>query len=1311
MSCLSWNCRGLGGAATVRSLANLVRIYNPSMVGVMETKADTKRMEYVQKHLGFKFGLSVERRGKSGGLALWWKDSINVVVQSYSDYHIDAIVEEETPFRVTLFYGHPVTNRRAETWNLLRTLRGALDLPWLVFGDFNEVLFGWEVKGRCVRGEWQMKSFRSVIQECGLIDLGFRGSNFTFSNRRKGLFETKARLDRAFANCSWRNLFPNAEVVHEISGMSDHRPIVIRWEGVQSTEKLKLFRFEPMWLKHKDYVDKVREIWGQFMGTDIPLTECLARSATSLREWGKSCFGNVNKKVNALKKKLDLIQQQNRTSEVIEEETKINKEIDDWLYKEELYWKQRSRADWLKEGDRNTRFFHLKASQRWKANRIRKIQKNGGEWITEEEDICREVVCYFKNNIFKSSSGRSQIKLERELSFIPQCISGEMADVLSAPFSELEVQDALFQMYPTKAPGPDGLSALFYQKSWVILKERVTECILNMLNSGQLEENLNRTLITLVPKTKEPKRIEEYRPISLCNVVAKMVTKVLANRLKTVLPHIISDSQSAFVPGRLISDNILAAHELIHFINTRGKQRVGYLSLKLDISKAYDRVEWDYLEAIHRRMGFPDKWTKLIMACVKSVYYTIRVNDRVTEEIWPERGLRQGDPLSPYLFLICTEWFAQKLKQWQGESRLQGIRICRGAPDITHLMFADDSVIFLRASMSNVANLKRILMTYEELSGQKVNLAKSEICFSKNVSADLQGRICAELRVRQVKNFSRYLGLPIAFSHNKTDLFKFIVERVWQKVQGWKEQTLSMAGKETLVKSILQAIPTYAMMCFKLPDSLCKRIIGIISRYWWSNKGGGRCIYWGSYKLLCKAKEVGGLGFRDFVNFNDALLAKQIWRLVTNPDALVSRLIRAKYYKDTDVLQSHLGFRPSFAWRSLWNVKNKISQWISYEGQPQQPVWKGEDCGMFSVKSAYMQLKKQSELSQINQRGEQASLSKTQAFWRRIWRLKAQPKVKVFAWRVFHNFLPSADNLARRHCNVKLECQVCGWRRESTIHTLLHCWWAKAFWGASRIDCSFLDLDFSNPGDWLWFCVSKFSNQELSVILQGARQIWFNRNLVVNGKTALNPFEEAESVVDTVHLSLQTGHRFVVTNLYGDVEWIPPEIGFVKINVDGAWDRETLNAGIGICCRDSSGTILFVEASPVARLSSSFEAEFRSLFRSLELAETKKLRKVIFELDSAEVYNILQGSPMAKGSAAGLLTSCRCMLRRNSCWFLSLIPREANNWADALSRKAKEDEWTWKNHEAIPWCIKQLVLVLSFFLSLLFCCCAQCCLL
>ncbi|KAL9659004.1 hypothetical protein QQ045_028263 [Rhodiola kirilowii] len=363
-------------------------------------------------------------------------------------------------------------------------------------------------------------------------------------------------------------------------------------------------------------------------------------------------------------------------------------------------------------------------------------------------------------------------------------------------------------------------------------------------------------------------------------------------RLKPSLPAIISESQSAFVPGKLIFDNIIAAHELIHYLRTRGSQKICYFALKLDISKAYDRVEWDYLEMMMRKLGFPEKWIRLVMNCVVSVSYVIRVNGMVTEEITPGRGIRQGDPLSPFLFLICTEWLSMKVNEYQKRGKLNGIKICRGAPEVTHLLFADDSLFFLRAKMKNAENLRRILSEYEMLSGQKVNLSKSEIYFGGNVTDDERRRICELLGVRQVSFMSRYLGLPVAFGHNRTELCKYIVERIWKKVQGWKEKSLSIAGKEVLIKAVVQAMPTYAMSCFKIPESLIKRMVSIVSNYWWSNSKVGKGIHWCKFDKLCEEKLEGGLGFRVLSIFNDALLSKQVWRLLTCPESLVARLLK-----------------------------------------------------------------------------------------------------------------------------------------------------------------------------------------------------------------------------------------------------------------------------------------------------------------------------------------------------------------------------------------------------------------------------------
>ncbi|CAM8942715.1 unnamed protein product [Rhodiola kirilowii] len=203
MNTLCWNCRGMGQPRTVRSLAELVRSNKPQVVGLIETKLEGERIIAIRRKLGFEHCLEVDCRGRSGGLAIWWKDDIHLTVRSYSIFHIDCEIEMEEKSRLTLFYGNPITNRRIETWDLLRRLGHQNSLPWLVLGDFNEVLFGWETEGKRIRGEWQMRRFRETMVDCGLYDLGYNGLPFTFSNRRAGSLEMKARLDRAFGNMEW----------------------------------------------------------------------------------------------------------------------------------------------------------------------------------------------------------------------------------------------------------------------------------------------------------------------------------------------------------------------------------------------------------------------------------------------------------------------------------------------------------------------------------------------------------------------------------------------------------------------------------------------------------------------------------------------------------------------------------------------------------------------------------------------------------------------------------------------------------------------------------------------------------------------------------------------------------------------------------------------------------------------------------------------------------------------------------------------------------------------------------------------------
>lgn len=187
---------------------------------------------------------------------------------------------------------------------------------------------------------------------------------------------------------------------------------------------------------------------------------------------------------------------------------------------------------------------------------------------------------------------------------------------------------------------------------------------------------------------ERPEKVTDLRPISLCNVIYKVVSKVLSNRLRQVLPEIITPNQSAFVPGRLISDNILIAYELTHYLLNKREGKLGYAAIKLDMSKAYDRVEWCFLRAMMTKLGFDDRWIKLIMKCVSTVRYQVKVNGELSEVFVPQRGLRQGDPLSPYLFLLCAEAFSALLKKGERDNLLAGVKVCNNAPSISHLLIA-----------------------------------------------------------------------------------------------------------------------------------------------------------------------------------------------------------------------------------------------------------------------------------------------------------------------------------------------------------------------------------------------------------------------------------------------------------------------------------------------------------------------------------------------------------------------------------------------------------------------------------------------
>jgi hypothetical protein len=444
------------------------------------------------------------------------------------------------------------------------------------------------------------------------------------------------------------------------------------------------------------------------------------------------------------------------------------------MEKSDLYWRQRAKTDWLKNGDRNTRYYHACASMHRKKNFISRILNERGQTCTSEEDINTAFTEYFSGLFTASPQG----DLAKCLQHVASRIDGDMNASLLKPFLEEEVQCALFQMAPTKTPGPDGYPAGFFQKNWGTLGGDIYRTILGILNSGSMPNSLNTTHIALIPKIKNPSSVKDFRPISLCNVLYKIISKVLANRLKKFLNHIISPVQSAFIPGRLITDNVVVAYETLHTMHTRLKGKKGFMAVKVDMSKAYDRVEWNFLERVMEKMGFARRWIDLTMMCVRTVSYGVIVNGKVCGSITPQRGLRQGDPISPYLFLLCAEVLSSLLITANEEGTLLGVPSSRRGPSISHLFFADDSLLFCRSTMSQWNSLTRVLRCYEEASGQRLNNSKTSIFFSRNTPQEDKDMIIADAGIPTTQCFDKYLGLPALVGRSRVSAFRSIIDRV-----------------------------------------------------------------------------------------------------------------------------------------------------------------------------------------------------------------------------------------------------------------------------------------------------------------------------------------------------------------------------------------------------------------------------------------------------------------------------------------------------------------------------------------------------
>ena len=391
-------------------------------------------------------------------------------------------------------------------------------------------------------------------------------------------------------------------------------------------------------------------------------------------------------------------------------------------------------------------------------NKIKSIKNSLGEWIIEEDEVQNFILAGYRE-IYEMGQSFSSRDLEIE-NFSYSFLSTEEKEILNKIVTEEEIRRGLWALKPFKAPGADGLHAEFFQIFWADVKNLVCKEIFDIFQTREVPEYLNETHICLIPKCQSPKSLNNYRPISLCNSIYKVVSKIIVARLQPFLDKIISPVQAAFVPGRKGLDNIIIAQELIHSIDKK-KGRMGFMVVKIDLAKAYDRLEWSFIHKVLIAFHFPQSLIELIMSCISTTSMSILFNGGKLTTFKPSRGIRQRDPLSPYLFILCMEYLRHLIEKKCIKKRWILMKASRENIGISHLFFANDLMFFAKVSEKGSEAIKEVLDKFCEDSGQVISYEKSRIYFSPNIPSSLKEKVNDNLSIQATSNLGKYLGFPL----------------------------------------------------------------------------------------------------------------------------------------------------------------------------------------------------------------------------------------------------------------------------------------------------------------------------------------------------------------------------------------------------------------------------------------------------------------------------------------------------------------------------------------------------------------------
>eukprot|EP00253_Pinus_taeda_P022475 PITA_22475 len=847
MKYVSWNCRGLGSRSKEEALKDIVRVYSPEILLIQETKMEDLPLLQTSKVFWKKGqGRAVSARGASGGIATFWNNDMYDFLQEKSSHHwlLTQLLHKESGQQVSMFnvYAPVLPNEKKICWNSLHSfLLEQNPGNIIIAGDLNVTLALDEKKGGSIVRDPAKEWVEDIMLGWDLEDIKPSSGKFTWSNKRIGPNHIAARLDRFLVHTSFLTcgLMASSKILPNLT--SDHKPILLELSQDNNFGPIP-FRFSPLWIQQEGFQEVVFESWNKpVLGSPFFVWEEKIRVLKrNLKEWAKNLKSPTAKRKATLNRLVvhQLDMEQSPVSPKIHHQNTVIKDFEG--IKRAAY-----------------SFYHDLYS------------------APEEPAIDPHVY---------------------PIDLIPNCVQDSDNAKLTAPISMEELKDVLDSMEPDKAPGPDGFSVRFLLTCWSTIKKDLLRMVRKSQNCAKLGGGINSAFLALIPKEKGASDFSRFRPISLCNSSYKLVSKIIANRLKNILPDIIPENQGGFIKGRKILDNIVLVQEAVHSSCQRNEKG---LVIKLDLANAFDRVRHEFLFVVMKKPGFSTVFINWVKACIASPWIAPLVNGRSTNFFQASRGLRQGCPLSPLLYAVQASVLSFQLEHNQQNHTLPGLRTTHKAKDINHAQFADDTLLLGGASLSSARHFKRELDIYRSISGSKINYRKCSI-YGWNCSTKELADIARLLEMDGNRNWEsfKYLGIPIFKSKPKVAHWLPLLDKIKNRIQAWGASWLNNAGKVTLMKSVLLSMPLYQNSILLAPKSFLSKLDSLLRRFLWEGgNNNDRRIHLVNWEILKRPLLEGGLHLRNLAAQNLALGSKILWNLVSGKASWSKRVLWKKYFQ------------------------------------------------------------------------------------------------------------------------------------------------------------------------------------------------------------------------------------------------------------------------------------------------------------------------------------------------------------------------------------------------------------------------------